>query len=75
MLFIKIYFGTVANAVKTLKKTVKISKLISNLNDEYLISQLKDYEKYKEFSLWDLGKRAAASIKIQRAFLRHYNII
>jgi len=64
MVFVKLYLGIVANAIRTLKNTIKVNELISKLNDEYLISQLKDYEKYKEINLWDLGKRATAQINV-----------
>jgi len=64
MMFIKIYSGIVANATKTLKNSIRVTELISKLNDEYLISQLKDYEEYNEIYLWDLGKKATAQISV-----------
>jgi Holliday junction resolvase-like predicted endonuclease len=64
MMFIKIYSGIVANATRTLKHNIKVTELISKLNDEYLITQLKDYEKYNEIYLWDLGKRATAQVSV-----------
>lgn len=64
MMFIKTYSGVVANATKTLKNTVKVNELISKLNDEYLTSQLKEYKKYNEINLWDLGKRATTQINV-----------
>lgn len=62
MMFIKIYSGIVPNANKTLKNSVKVNELISKLNDDYLISQLQEFEEYGEINLWDLGKKATAEI-------------
>ena len=64
VMFIKVYSGVVANANKTLKNTVKINELISKLNDEYLISQLRKFEEYEGINLWDLGKRATSKINV-----------
>jgi len=61
-MFIKIYSGVVGNTNKTLKKTVEISELISKLNDNYLISRLREFSGYGEINLWDLGKKAKSEI-------------
>lgn len=62
MMFIKIYSGIVPNTSKTLKNSVKVSELISKLSDNYLISQLHEFEEYDEINLWDLGKKATEEI-------------
>lgn len=63
-MYIKIYLGKVANANKTLKKSIKIQDLILRINDNYLISRLREFNKYDEINLWDLGKKAITKIKI-----------
>ena len=63
-MFAKIYSSFVANSNKTLKNTVNVSKLISKLKDENLISKLSKFKKYSEVNLWDLGKKATSQIKV-----------
>jgi len=63
-MFIKLYSGIVANAIRTLKNSIKVTELVSKLNDDKVSKLLKDYEKYGEVNLWDLGKKARTQIEV-----------
>ncbi len=57
-MFVKYYKSKVGNANKTLKRTVSIRTLLSNIQDALLNQKLRSLSEDGEFNFWDVGERA-----------------